>query len=226
MNNRHKKFPISNLVTAILCLACIVAYIVFYSTAANYISQKLFLAVAVVWGLVLPVFIVVALANIKYCLNESKFRKVEQFGTDGVCQIVDCQMRIYNNKQWNRRYSLVVKYHENGIEKTYTTEYDYIEEEYQYFTTLQEIKYRYKDDVLIITEEVPVTGHMKSKFLRIFLAVWQILGWIGLALMLAGIAATLIAERNLYLIVGVLCMFVPNLLCALIYAVHFFITGE
>ena len=232
MDNKKIKFPKSSLVIAILCVIAIVAFIVFYSKGDT--DAKYFLAVTAVWVLLMPIFIVEAIANIRHCLRYFKFKKVVQLGTDGVCQIVDYRVMKYNNKRWNKRFALIVKYVDNGIEKKHKTGYDYVVEEYRYLKSLQEIKCKFQGNSLIITEKIPdkiyenltVIGHVKSKFLRTFLVVWQIIGGIGVALLLAGIFATLMTESNLYLIVGILCLFVPNLICGLIFAVHFLISKE
>ena len=232
MVSRNKKFPKSSLFVAILCAILILAFIVFYITGNK--DVKYFWAIIAVMGLLMPVFIVFAFLNIKHCLNYYKFEKVKQFGINGVCQIIDFQTRKYNNNKWNVRYSLIVRYYDNDIEKTFTTSYDYIKEEYDYLITKEEIKCKYKGNLLYITEKIPdkiykdltIYGKEKSKFMRVFILLWQILGYIGAALTLVGIAAMIITENHLYLIIGVLCAFVLNLICGLIYGLHFIITGE
>ena len=230
MDNRNIKFPKSSLIVAILCVIAIAAFIVFYSKGDT--DAKYFLAVIAVWVLLMPIFIVEAIANIRHCLRYFKLKKVAQLGTDGVCRIVDYRIVKYNNKRWNKRFALIVKYIDNGIEKKYKTGYDYVAEEYRYLKSLQEIKCKYKGRLLFITEKIPdeiyenltVIGKVKSKFLRTFLVIWQIIGAVGAALLLVGIFATLMTDSNLYLIIGVLCLFIPNLICGLIFAVHFLIT--
>lgn len=232
MNKHNDKFPKSNLLFAILSFVAIFAFFVFFFTANR--ESKYFLAVTAVSVLLMPIFIGSAIGNTKHFLNYFKYKKVEQFGTDGVCHIVDFQKMKYNNKKWDVRYSLVVKYYDYGIEKTYKTGYDYVAEEYKYLKSLPELKCKYIDKLLIITEKIPdniyenltVIGKVKSKFLRTFIVVWQIIGWIGAALVLAGIFATLVTQNSMYLIAGVLCLFIPNLICGIIYAIHFVITKE
>ncbi|MDE5546147.1 MAG: hypothetical protein K2I88_01650, partial [Anaeroplasmataceae bacterium] len=155
-----------------------------------------------------------------------------QYGKDGTCQIVDYRTVMYNKKKWNIRYALIVQYYEDNIMKTYKTGYDFLEVEYQYLISLEKIKCKFKNNSLIITEQIPdkiyenltVYGIDNSKFRRVFIVVWQIIGWIGALLLLAGIVGTILTEDSLYIILGVLCLFIPTTICALIFGIHFLVT--
>ncbi len=228
---REKKFPKSTLVFAILCAIYILAYVIFFVTYAQaHRSDRIVMAVIVAGGLVLVMAIVVFVRNIKYCLTYQKYNKVMQYGTDILCTLFDFKQIKYNNKKWNTKFALVLHYFYNGVERSYTTGYDFYEAEYEYLKGLKEIKCRILNDTLFVTETIPekiykdltTHGNIESKFVRIFIKVWYVIGAISVAFVLGGIALTIATTNNLYLIIGVASCFGVNLLCGIVYAVCFF----
>ena len=151
-------------------------------------------------------------------------------GTNGTCNVFDCQIRRYNGKNWNTKYSLILHYVENGIEKSFTTGYDYIKEEYEYLCKRKNIRCRFLDGLLIITEMIPKQvyknltpiGKVESKFVRGFIHSWYIIAALSAAVMIAAVAVTTITEVSLYLIISASCVFGVNALCAIIFAICFF----
>lgn len=207
----------------------IAAFVVFYTNAAT-IDRRYFLAVIVVGGLLLPVEIVLLFANVRYCLSYFKYVKVMNNGKDGTCRIADFKTIHYNGKKWNVKYSLIVYYCDNGIEKSFTTGYDFIKEEYEYLVNLEQIKCRFGKNSLYITEVIPesvyenltIVGKVDSKFVRVFMRVWQIAAIICAISMLVVIALTIITKVNAYLIIGSICVFSLNMIFGIIYAICFF----
>ncbi|MDE7264394.1 MAG: hypothetical protein K2N64_07015 [Anaeroplasmataceae bacterium] len=229
MHNYNQKFPKKNLMIAIICLVMIITFLLILSNGN--IKEKYIVAILAVMVLLMPIFLVGMIANTKYCLKYFKLKKVEQFGTNGVCQIVDFKTMTYNKKRWNIRYALIVKYYENNIVKTYKTGYDFLEVEYHYLVSLDKIKCKFKDNLFLITENIPdkvyenltIYGIENSKFRRVFIVIWQIIGGIGAMLMLAGLIGTILTEDSLYLILGILCLFIPTAICAIIFGIHFLV---
>ena len=228
---REKKFPKSTLVFAILCAIYILAYVIFFVTYAQaHRSDRIVMAVIVAGGLVLVMAIVVFVRNIKYCLTYQKYNKVMQYGTDIECTLFDFKQIKYNNKKWNTKFALVLHYFYNGVERSYTTGYDFYEAEYEYLKGLKDIKCRILNDTLFVTETIPENiykdlttyGKIESKFVRIFIKVWYVIGAVSVAFVLGGIALTIAMTNNLYLIIGVASCFGVNLLCGIVYAVCFF----
>jgi len=122
-----KKFPKSNLIFAILSAIFILVYIIFYFTfAQSHIKNRTVLSIIVVGGFILVVAIVTLIVNVRYYLTYRKYKKVMQYGTDGVCTLFDFKQIKYNDKKWNIRYALILHYFDNGIEKNYTTGYDFV----------------------------------------------------------------------------------------------------
>ncbi|WP_438847528.1 hypothetical protein [Anaerocaecibacter muris] len=228
---REKKFPKSTLAFAILCAIYILAYAIFFVTYAQaHRSDRIVMAVIVAGGLVLVMAIVVFVRNIKYCLTYQKYNKVMQYGTDIECTLFDFKQIKYNNKKWNTKFALVLHYFYNGVERSYTTGYDFYEAEYEYLKGLKDIKCRILNDTLFVTETIPekiykdltTYGKIESKFVRIFIKVWYVIGAVSVAFVLGGIALTIAMTNNLYLIIGVVSCFGVNLLCGIVYAVCFF----
>lgn len=228
---REKKFPKSTLAFAILCAIYILAYVIFFVTYAQaHRSDRIVMAVIVAGGLVLVMAIVVFVINIKYCLTYQKYNKVMQYGTDIECTLFDFKQIKYNNKKWNTKFALVLHYFYNGVERSYTTGYDFYEAEYVYLKGLKDIKCRILNDTLFVTETIPekiykdltTYGKIESKFVRIFIKVWYVIGAVSVAFVLGGIALTITMTNNLYLIIGVASCFGVNLLCGIVYAVCFF----
>lgn len=228
---REKKFPKSTLAFAILCAIYILAYVIFFVTYAQaHRSDRIVMAVIVAGGLVLVMAIVVFVRNIKYCLTYQKYNKVMQYGTDIECTLFDFKQIKYNNKKWNTKFALVLHYFYNGVERSYTTGYDFYEAEYEYLKGLKDIKCRILNDTLFVTETIPekiykdltTYGKIESKFVRIFIKVWYVIGAVSVAFVLVGIALTIAMTNNLYLIIGVASCFGVNLLCGIVYAVCFF----
>ncbi|MDE6241078.1 MAG: hypothetical protein K2M08_01510 [Anaeroplasmataceae bacterium] len=230
MHKYGKKFPIKNLIIAIICFVMIITFFIILFNGNG--EEKYIVAIMAVMVLLMPIFLVGMVGNIRYCLRYFKFKRSIQYGKDGICQIVDYRTVMYNKKKWNIRYALIVQYYEDNIMKTYKTGYDFLEVEYQYLISLEKIKCKFKNNSLIITEQIPdkiyenltVYGIDNSKFRRVFIVVWQIIGWIGALLLLAGIVGTILTEDSLYLILGVLCLFIPTTICALIFGIHFLVT--
>ncbi len=224
----EKKFPKSTLVFAILCAIYILAYVIFFVTYRR--SDRIQLAILVAGGFVLVMAIVVFVRNIKYCLTYRKYIKVMQYGTDIVCTLFDFKQIKYNNDKWNTKFALVLHYFYNGVERSYTTGYDFFEAEYTYLKGLKEIKCRCLNDIVVVTENIPekiykdltTSGKIESKFVRIFIKVWYVIGAVSVAFVLGGIALTIAMTNNLYLIIGVASCFGVNLLCGIVYAVCFF----
>lgn len=228
---REKKFPKSTLVFAILCAIYILAYVIFFVTYAQaHRSDRIVMAVIVVGGLVLVMTIVVLVRNIRYFLVYQKYNKVMQYGTDVVCTLFDIKQIKYNNEKWNTKFALVLHYFDNGIEKSYTTGYDFYEAEYEYLKELKEIKCRFLNDILFVTENIPENvykdlttyGKIESKFVYVFIKVWYVLAAISVIIALVGVALTIAMANNLYLIIGLASCFGINLLCGIVYAVCFF----
>lgn len=142
-------------------------------------EEKYFLAALTVMVLFFPVVLGFLVENIINCLNYFKFKKVVQYGMDGVCQIVNYKLRRYNGKNWNIRYGLVVNYYEDNMVKTYTTGYDFLAAEYRYLVDFHEIKCKFRNNLLIITEKIldkiyenlTVYGVEKSKFKRVLINI-------------------------------------------------------
>ncbi len=153
-----------------------------------------------------------------------------QYGTDIECTLFDFKQIKYNNKKWNTKFALVLHYFYNGVERSYTTGYDFYEAEYEYLKGLKDIKCRILNDTLFVTETIPekiykdltTYGKIESKFVRIFIKVWYVIGAVSVAFVLGGIALTIAMTNNLYLIIGVASCFGVNLLCGIVYAVCFF----
>lgn len=208
MEKYNKKFFKISFIFGILCLAIMITFIIFLTKLNS--KEKYFLAALTVMVLFFPVVLGFLVENIKYCLNYFKFKKVVQYGMDGVCQIVNYKLRRYNGKNWNIRYALVVNYYEDNMVKTYTTGYDFLAAEYRYLVDLHEIKCKFRNNLLVITEKIPnkiyenltVYGVEKSKFRRVLINIWQILGLIGFVLMIGGISATILTDSILYLVIG------------------------
>lgn len=226
-----KKFPKSNLFFAILCAVYILAYIIFYATYAQaHRADHTVLAIIGVGLLLLVIAIVIFVRNIKYCLTYQKYNKVMQYGTDIVCTFFDYKQIKYNDKKWNTKFALVLHYFYNGVERSYTTGYDFYEAEYEYLKGLKEIKCRVLNDTLFVTEIIPekiykdltTYGKIESKFVRVFIKTWYVIAAISVAILLGGIALTIAISNNLYLIIGAICCFGVNLLCGIIYAICFF----
>jgi len=86
---------------------------------------------------------------------------------------------------------------------------------------LKEIKCRFYNGILFVTENIPnkiyknltTYGKIKSKFVYVFLKVWQILAIISVIIMLIGIALTVALTDKLFLIIGASICFGTNLLC-------------
>lgn len=228
---RKTKSPKSNLFFAILCALYILAYIIFYATyARTHSADRVVMAIIAVGGLLLVVAIVFLVSNIKFCLTYHKYQKVMQFGADSVCTIFECKEIHYNGKYTNKKIALVLHYFDNGIEKSYTTGYDFYEAEYKYLKELKEIKCRFLNGTLFITEIIPTEiykdlttyGKIESKFVRVFIKVWYIIAAVSVTIMLLGVAITIATANNLFLIIGVASCFSVNLLCGIVYAVCFF----
>ena len=228
---REKKFPKSTLVFAILCAIYILAYVIFFVTYAQaHRSDRIVMAVIVAGGLVLVMAIVLFVRNVKYCLTYQKYNKVMQYGTDIECTLFDFKQIKYNNKKWNTKFALVLHYFYDGVEKSYTTGYDFYEAEYEYLKELKEIKCRCLNDIVVVTERIPekiykdltTYGKIESKFVRVFIKVWSIIAVISVIFALVGIALTIALSNNIYLIIGVASCFGVNLLCGIVYAVCFF----
>ena len=228
---REKKFPKSTLVFAILCAIYILAYVIFFVTYAQaHRSDRIVMAVIVAGGLVLVMAIVLFVRNVKYCLTYQKYNKVMQYGTDIVCTLFDFKQIKYNNEKWNTKFALVLHYFYDGVEKSYTTGYDFYEAEYEYLKELKEIKCRCLNDIVVVTERIPekiykdltTYGKIESKFVGVFIKVWSIIAVISVIFALVGIALTIALSNNIYLIIGVASCFGVNLLCGIVYAVCFF----
>lgn len=228
---REKKFPKLNLVFAILCALYILAYTIFYATYAQaHSADRVVMAIIVIGGFLLVVAIVSLVINVKHCLIYHKYKKVMQYGTDGMCTLCDVKQIIYNGKKWNTKFALVLHYFDNGIEKSYTTGYDFYEAEYEYLKELKEIKCRFYNDILFVTENIPekiyknltACGKIESKFVRVFIKVWFVAAAISAIIALVGIALTIALANSLYLIIGLASCFGINLLCGIVYAVCFF----
>ena len=228
---REKKFPKSTLVFAILCAIYILAYVIFFVTYEQaHRSDRIVMAVIVAGGLVLVMAIVLFVRNVKYCLTYQKYNKVMQYGTDIVCTLFDFKQIKYNNEKWNTKFALVLHYFYDGVEKSYTTGYDFYEAEYEYLKELKEIKCRCLNDIVVVTERIPekiykdltTYGKIESKFVRVFIKVWSIIAVISVIFALVGIALTIALSNNIYLIIGVASCFGVNLLCGIVYAVCFF----
>ena len=228
---REKKFPKSNLVFAILCALYILAYIIFYATYAQaHSADRVVMAIIVIGGLLLVVAIVTLVINVKYCLTYHKYKQVMQYGTNGVCTLFDIKQIKFNGSKWNTKFALVLHYFDNGIEKSYTTGYDFYEAEYEYLKGLKEIKCRFLNDILFVTENIPnkiykdltAYGKIESKFVRVFIKVWYVIAAISVIIALVGVVLTIAMANNLYLIIGVASCFGVNLLCGIVYAVCFF----
>ena len=228
---REKKFPKSTLAFAILCAIYILAYVIFFVTYAQaHRSDRIVMAVIVAGGLVLVMAIVLFVRNVKYCLTYQKYNKVMQYGTDIVCTLFDFKQIKYNNEKWNTKFALVLHYFYDGVEKSYTTGYDFYEAEYEYLKELKEIKCRCLNDIVVVTERIPekiykdltTYGKIESKFVRVFIKVWSIIAVISVIFALVGIALTIALSNNIYLIIGVASCFGVNLLCGIVYAVCFF----
>lgn len=228
MHKYDKKFPTKNLMIAIICFVMILTFLSFYLME----MEKDIVAIMAVMVLLMPIFLVGMVGNTRYCLRYFKFKRIIQNGKAGTGQIVDYRTVMYNKKKWNIRYALIVQYYEDNITKTAKTGFDFLEAEYQYLISLDKIKCKFIDDSLIITEQIPdkiyenltVYGRDNSKFRRVFIIVWQIIGWIGALLVFAGIVGTILTEDSLYLIIGVLCLFIPTAICAIIFGIHFLVT--
>lgn len=227
----EKKFPKSNLFFAILCTIYILAYIIFYATYAQaHSADRVVMAIIGVGVLPLVITIVILVRNIRYFLAYRKYKQVMQYGTDGVCTIFDVKQIKYNGNKWNTKFALVLHYFDNGIEKSYTTGYDFYEAEYEYLKGLKEIKCRFLNNILFVTEIIPekickdltTYGKIESKFVRVFIKVWYVLAAISVIIALVGVALTIAMANNLYLIIGLASCFGINLLCGIVYAVCFF----
>ncbi len=228
---REKKFSKSNLIFAILCAVYIAAYIIFYFTfAQSHSKDRPVLAVIVVGGLISVVAIVTLVVNVRYCLTYRKYITVMRYGTDVVCTIFDSEQIKYNDKKRDTKFALVLHYFYDGIEKSYTTGYDFCEAEYEYLKELKEIECRCFNGTLFVTEKIPdkiyknltTYGKIESKFVYIFLKIWQILAVIGVIIFLSGIALTIAVSDKLFIIVGAACCFGINILCGIVYAICFF----
>lgn len=228
---REKKFPKSNLFFAILCALYILAYIIFYAAYAQaHSTDRVVLAIIVIGGLLLVVAIGTLVIYVKYCFTYRKYKQVMQYGTDGVCTLFDVKQIKYNGNKWNTKFALVLHYFDNGIEKSYTTGYDFYEAEYEYLKELKDIKCRFLNDILFVTENIPENvykdlttyGKIESKFVRVFIKVWYVLAAISVIIALVGVALTIAMANNLYLIIGLASCFGINLLCGIVYAVCFF----
>lgn len=228
---RGKKFPKSHLIFAILCAVYLVAYIVFYVVyAQRHRADRIVLAIVVTGGFLLVFAIVMLVKSIKVCLAFQKYKRVMQYGTDGACTIIDCKQITYNSKRWNAKFAFVLHYNENGRERSYTTGYDFCEEEKEYLKGLKELKCRMLDDTVYVTERIPdkvyenltACGKVESKFVRVFMRVWYVIAAISAIMLLSGIALTIALSENLYLIIGAASCFGVNLFCGIVYAVCFF----
>lgn len=226
-----KKFPKSNLFFAILCALYILTYIIFYAAYAQaHSSDHIVIAIIVVGGLLLVVAIVTLVINVKYCLTYRKYKQVMQYGTDGVSTLFDFKQIKHNGDKWNTKFALVLHYFDNGIEKSYTTGYDFYEAEFEYIKKLKEIKCRFLNGILFVTENIPekvyknltTYGKIESKFVCVFIKVWYILAAISIIFVLVGVALTIAMANNIYLIIGISSCFGVNLFCGIIYAVCFF----
>lgn len=223
------KFPKKNCILSFMYILFIIAFFIFYTTANP--NEKYFLAVLAVMVLLMPISLVGTVRNIRYCIKYFKNKRILQEGKDGVCHITDRKVRYINNKRWNRRYALIVEYVEDGIKKTFTTGYEYLAVEYRYLLGLSQIKCKFKGKFLFITETIPqqvyknltVYGIDNSKFRRVLIIIWQIMGYVGAVLLFIGIVLTILFENSLYLIVGVLCLFIPTGICAFIWGLHFLV---
>lgn len=192
-------------------------------------EEKYIVAIMAVMVFLMPIFLVGMVGNIRYCLRCFKFKRIIQNGKDGTGKIVDYRTVMYNKKKWNVRYALIVQYYEENILKTSKTGFNFLEVEYQYLISLDKIKCKFKDNLLIVTEEIPdkiyenltVYGRDNSKFRRVFIVVWQIIGWIGALLLFAGIVSTILIKDSLYLIIGVLCLFIPTAISSIIFGIFF-----
>ncbi|WP_438848439.1 hypothetical protein [Anaerocaecibacter muris] len=228
---REKKRPKSNLFFVILCALYVLVYIIFYFTYAQaHSADRVVMAIIVIGGLLLVVVIVTLFINVKYCLNYQKYKRVMQYGTDGVCTLFDFKQIKYNGNKWDTKFALVLHYFDNGIEKSYTTGYDFYEAEFEYLKKLKQIKCRFSNGILFVTENIPETvykdlttyGKIESKFMRVFIKVWYVIGTISVIIALVGIALTIAMANNLYLIIGLASCFGVNVLCSIVYAVCFF----
>ena len=228
---RETKFPKSNLFSAILCSIYILAYIIFYATYAQaHSTDRLVMAIIGVGIFPLIITIVVLVRNIRYFLAYQKYKKVMQYGTDGVSTFFDYKQITYNGKRWATKFALVLHYFDEGIEKSYTTGYDFYEAEYEYLKGLKEIKCRFLNGTLFVTEIIPAEiykdlttyGKIESKFVRVFIKVWYVIAAVSATIMLVGTATTIVTANNLFLIIGVASCFGVNLLCGIVYAVCFF----
>ena len=226
---RDTKFPKKSLAAAIVCVLLFVALIIFYFCVPHR-GDRYALAIIGVGVLLFPIMIAVLYNSIKNCVAYLKCKKVIQNGTDGTCTIFDCQIRRANGKQWLSYYSLILHYFEDGIEKSFTTGYDYIKEEYDYLCRRKNIKCKFLNGLLIVTEVIPKhvyknltpIGRVNSKFVRNFIRAWYIIGALSVAVIIASVAVTVITEGTLFLIVAVSCVFGVNLLCGIIFAICFF----
>ena len=226
---RDTKFPKKSLAAAIICVLLFAALIVFYFCVPHK-GERYALAIIGVGVLLFPIMIAVLYNSVKNCLSYSKYKKVIQNGTDGVCNIFDCQIRHANGKRWNAQYSLILHYIDNGIEKSFTTGYDYVKEEYDYLCKRKNIKCRFLDGLLLVTETIPKNvyknltpiGKVNSKFVRGFIRAWYIISAISVAAIIAAVAVTVMTEGTLCLIVIISCVFGVNLLCGIIFAICFF----
>lgn len=228
---REKKFSKSHLFLAILCALYVLAYIIFYATYSQaHRADRVVMATIVAGGLLLVVAIITLVINVKYCLAYRKYKQVMQYGTDGVCTLFDFKRIKYNENKWNTKYALVLHYFDKGLEKSYTTGYDFYEAEYEYLKGLKEIKCRFLNDMLFVTENIPkkvykdltTYGKIESKFVRVFIKVWYVIAAISVIIALVGVALTIAMANNVYLIIGIASCFGVNLLCGIVYAVCFF----
>ncbi len=229
MNHFSEKFPKKNGIIIIVCLGIFFTFI--FILSKGILKGKYAVALLAAMALLMPIFLAWIVRSIRICIAYVKFKNIMQYGRAGTCQIVDYKT-VIKNKKWNIRFALILKYYENHQQKTYKTGYDYLGVEYRYLSSLEEIQCKIKDNKVLITEKIPdeiyenltVYGIEPSKFRRHFIILWQYIGWIGAVLLLAGIVATILAEDSLYLIIGVLCLFIPTTICAFIFGIHFFIT--
>lgn len=221
---KRNKFPKPNILALAACALWLSGAVALFVTLnGENLYHRAFLAIAV---LTFPIFLVTLITNINKCVYYLKYKRAMRKGTDDICEVVNIQPRYPHKNHWNNAYALTFCFRESGKPKFYKTKFLFTEDECNYLKLLNGIKCRHLNGFLAITEPFPESVYetengKNTKFRRVFVTIWKSIVFIGFLLLFTGIALTVILNTSLYLIIGILCLSVPNAVCAMIFAICF-----
>lgn len=187
----------------------------------------LFVILPIAFG-VIP--LVMAIKQIYYIVREKKANKSD---IETTARIYDYKIVSYKGIQ-NKRFALKLVYNLNG-EKKFTTDYLFDINEFKYLQSLGQIKIKVDGNFVTVTEPFPediykvdsVYGipleFYEQGIVKKGLFTWRILCPIAIVWLIISIVLTTVLHNGIYLITGVIILFVTNFPIAIILAIYFII---